>query len=95
MFYSKSLKKFKGIKHCFFSRKGGFSSGLYKSLNCGKGSKDKRKNITKNLKYVSQKIDERHITVTRLNENIKIRMTKNPKKMRATVTRFNENMKIC
>ena len=56
MFYSKSLKKFKGIKHCFFSRKGGFSSGLYKSLNCGKGSKDKRKNITKNLKYVSQKM---------------------------------------
>ena len=56
MFYSKSLKKFKGIKHCFFSRKGGFSTGLYKSLNCGKGSKDKRINISKNLKYVSQKM---------------------------------------
>ena len=47
MFYSKSLKKLKRIKHCFFSRKGGFSSGLYKSLNCGQGSKDKRKNIQK------------------------------------------------
>ncbi|MDA9683967.1 peptidoglycan editing factor PgeF [Candidatus Pelagibacter bacterium] len=56
MFYSKSLKKFKEIKHCFFSRRGGFSSGLYKSLNCGKGSKDKRINISKNLKYVSQKM---------------------------------------
>ena len=57
MFYSKSFKKFKEIKHCFFSRKGGFSSGPYKSLNCGKGSKDKRKNIIKNLKYVSKKMN--------------------------------------
>ena len=56
MFYSKSLKKIKDIKHCFFSRRGGFSSGLYKSLNCGKGSKDKRKNISKNLEYVSKKM---------------------------------------
>ena len=56
MFYSKKLNKFKGIKHCFFSRKGGFSKGLYKSLNCGKGSKDNKKNILKNLHYVSQKM---------------------------------------
>ena len=56
MFYSKKLKKFKGIKHCFFSRKGGFSKGLYKGLNCGRGSKDNRINILKNLAYVAQKI---------------------------------------
>ena len=56
MFYSKNLKKFKIIKHCFFSRKGGFSKGFYKGLNCGKGSKDKKKNILKNLTYVSQKM---------------------------------------
>ena len=56
MFYSKNLKKFKKIKHCFFSRKGGFSKGFYKGLNCGKGSKDKKKNILKNLTYVSQKM---------------------------------------
>ena len=56
MFYSKNFKKIKLIKHCFFSRRGGFSSGLYKSLNCGKGSKDKRKNISKNLEYVSKKM---------------------------------------
>ena len=55
MFYSKKLNKFKGIKHCFFSRKGGFSKGLYKSLNCGRGSKDNKKNIIKNLNYVAQK----------------------------------------
>ena len=56
MFYSKNLKKLKKIKHCFFSRKNGFSKGIYKSLNCGRGSKDSKKNISKNLNYVSRKI---------------------------------------
>lgn len=53
MFYSKNLKKLKKIKHCFFSRKNGFSKGIYKSLNCGRGSKDNKKNINKNLIFVS------------------------------------------
>ena len=56
MFYSKNLKKIKEIKHCFFSRKGGFSKGIYRSLNCGRGSKDNKKNIFKNLNYVSKKM---------------------------------------
>ena len=54
MFYSTKLKKFNEIKHCFFSRKGGFSKGFYRGLNCGKGSKDKKRNIAKNLNYVSK-----------------------------------------
>ena len=45
MFYSKKLKKFKEIKHCFFSRRGGFSKGIYKRLNCGRGSNDKKKTM--------------------------------------------------
>ena len=53
MFYSKNLKKLKKINHCFFSRKNGFSKGIYKSLNCGRGSKDNKKNINKNLIFVS------------------------------------------
>jgi len=57
MFYSKKLKKIKQIKHCFFTRKNGFSKGIYKGLNCGKGSKDKRKNIKKNLVYVAKKME--------------------------------------
>mgnify|MGYP001274611966 CR=1 FL=1 len=56
MFYSKNLKKLKNINHCFFSRKNGFSKGIYKSLNCGKGSKDNKKNINKNLTFVSNKM---------------------------------------
>ena len=55
MFYSKKFNKLKNIKHCFFSKKNGFSKGFYKSLNCGKGSKDNKKNILKNLNYVSKK----------------------------------------
>ena len=56
MFYSKKLKKFKKIRHCFFSKKGGYSKGLYKSLNCGKGSSDSKFNVQKNLRYVSKKM---------------------------------------
>ncbi len=57
MFYSKKLKKFSNIKHVFFSRKEGFSKGIYKGLNCGRGSKDNRKHILKNLKYVCNKMN--------------------------------------
>jgi YfiH family protein len=56
MFYSKKLKRFKEIKHCFFSKKNGYSKGIYKSLNCGHGSKDNIKNIQKNLKLVAKKM---------------------------------------
>ena len=57
MFYSKKLRKFTKIKHCFFSRKNGHSKGIYKSLNCGRGSKDKRGNVLKNLNFVSKKMN--------------------------------------
>ena len=56
MFYSKKLKTFKKIQHCFFSKKGGFSTGFYKALNCGRGSKDSKKNISRNLDFVSNKM---------------------------------------
>ena len=56
MFYSKKLKRFKEIKHCFFSKKNGYSTGIYKSLNCGHGSKDNKKNIQKNLNFVAKKM---------------------------------------
>lgn len=43
MYFSKKLNEFNYIKHCFFSNKGGVSKGIYSSLNCGLGSKDKKK----------------------------------------------------
>ncbi len=59
MFYSRKLKKIKKIRHCFFSKKNGFSKGIYKSLNCGRGSKDNKKNVSKNLNYVAKKMKVR------------------------------------
>ena len=56
MITSKKLIKFKSIKHGFFNRNGGKSSGIYKSLNCGFGSSDKKKNIQKNIKIICKKI---------------------------------------
>jgi len=56
MFFSEKLKKFRNVKHCFFSRKNGVSRGYYESLNCGLGSNDKKENISKNLELVAKKI---------------------------------------
>ena len=56
MIKSKKLSFFSEIKHGFFNKKGGVSSGIYKSLNCGIGSKDKKSNIKRNLKIVGTKI---------------------------------------
>ena len=65
MFFSKKLQKFKNLKHCFFSRKNGYSSGLYESLNCGIGSKDQKDKVLKNLEYVSNKIGcEKEMLIT-------------------------------
>ena len=58
MFFSKKLSKFKKISHGFFNRSGGKSSGIYKSLNCGPGSKDKKNKVEQNLKIVKNKIDK-------------------------------------
>ena len=56
MIESNKLKKFRDIKHGFFNRKGGVSKGIYKSLNCGIGSNDNKKNVLKNLKIVSKNL---------------------------------------
>ena len=72
MFFSKKLKKFDNIKHCFFSRKNGFSKGHYSSLNCGLGSGDKKEDVLKNLHLVSKKIgckDEVLITLNQIHSN--------------------------
>ena len=59
MFFSKRLSKCKNISHGFFNRSGGKSSGIYKSLNCGIGSNDKRYKIKQNLKIVKNKINRK------------------------------------
>ena len=56
MIKSKILRNQKYISHYFFNRLGGTSKGIYTSLNCRKGPKDKIDNISKNLNIVSKKI---------------------------------------
>ena len=56
MIKSKLISKYKNISHGFFNKLGGYSNGIYKSLNCGTGSKDNKNNINKNLKKVCNKI---------------------------------------
>ena len=60
MFFSKKLLKNPNITHCFFSNRNGVSKNIYKSLNCGLGSKDKKLNIIKNLHIVSKKIGTKY-----------------------------------
>ena len=69
MFFSKKLQKFENLKHCFFSRKNGFSKEHYTSLNCGLGSGDKKENVLKNLNLVSQKIGCKDELLITLNQN--------------------------
>tara|TARA_B100001175_G_scaffold316480_1_gene330522 strand:- start:940 stop:1698 length:759 start_codon:yes stop_codon:yes gene_type:complete len=59
MIKSKKLSKIKNLKHGFFNSIGGKSKNIYKSLNCGPGSKDKKLNIKRNLEIVRKKIDKK------------------------------------
>ena len=56
MIVSKKLSRLKEIKHGFFNNKGGYSTGIYKSLNCGPGSNDSTAKVIKNLRSVKKKI---------------------------------------
>jgi len=82
---SKKLNKLNGISHGFFNRCGGKSKGIYKSLNCGPGSNDKRINIYENLKIVKSKINKNCKNIILLNQihsNKFIFINKNYKKRR-------------
>ena len=68
MFKSKLLNKFNEIEHGFFNSKGGFSKGIYESLNCGIGSKDLRKNVFRNLEKVAKQINTTKQNIILLNQ---------------------------
>ena len=83
MIKSKLIEKNKGISHGFFNNLGGYSNGIYKSLNCGIGSKDNKKNVNKNLKKVCQKIkcSKRNlILLDQIHSNKVFLINKTPKK---------------
>ena len=59
MIKSKKLSKIKNLKHGFFNSVGGKSKDIYKSLNCGPGSKDNKLDIKKNLQIVRKNISKK------------------------------------
>jgi len=65
---SKKLLKKKKINHGFFNKKGGKSSGIYKSLNCGPGSNDKKSKVAENLRIVKNKIGKKSNNIFLLNQ---------------------------
>ena len=68
MIQSKKLTKINNLKHGFFNSVGGKSKNIYKSLNCGLGSKDLLSNVRKNLKIVKSKIDKSSQDIFLLNQ---------------------------
>ena len=83
MIQSKLLKKYNNISHGFFNNLDGYSKGVYKSLNCGIGSKDKKKNIEANLKKVCKKLGcskNKLILLNQIHSNIVYVINKIPKK---------------
>ena len=68
MIRSKKLTKVKDLKHFFFNNIGGHSKNIYKSLNCGTGSKDNKKNIKKNLQIARKKISKKAKNIFLVNQ---------------------------
>ena len=48
------LAKAPGIRHAFFTRKGGVSTGIYDSLNVGRGSRDDDANVAENRRRAAE-----------------------------------------
>lgn len=52
-----SFNRLPGLRHAFFTRRGGVSEGIYESLNCGVGSNDRRRNVLENRRRALAAID--------------------------------------
>jgi YfiH family protein len=59
MIEAPSLAGLEGIAHRFFTRRGGVSSGLYSSLNCGYGSGDSPDNVRENRRRAAETFGRR------------------------------------
>ncbi|MDP9137557.1 MAG: peptidoglycan editing factor PgeF [Pseudomonadota bacterium] len=66
MIESVQLKSIDGIRHGWFTRRGGHSTGLFSSLNCGYGSGDDRSVVAMNRAAAARRLgvkDDRLLTV--------------------------------
>lgn len=62
------FKTLKNIKHGFFTRQEGVSSGLFNSLNCGYGSGDDIQNVISNRSIVMKKFGLQYKDLNTLNQ---------------------------
>ncbi len=53
---SPALAGLLGIRHAFFTRQGGVSTGIYASLNGGQGSHDEREHVVENRRRMAEQI---------------------------------------
>ena len=67
MITADELNKVSGVRHAFFTRRGGVSEGAYASLNCGYGSGDDPERVRANRARAAQKLGDRKST--RLNSS--------------------------
>lgn len=58
MITASAFNGLKGVRHGFFTRRGGVSQGLYESLNCGYGSGDLPDNVTANRERAMAMMDQ-------------------------------------
>lgn len=61
-----NLTALDGIRHGFFTRRGGVSDGIYAGLNCGLGSSDDAERVLENRRRVSDELGGKHGTVVTL-----------------------------
>ena len=55
-FGSSLLSAIPGLRHAFFTREGGISSGIYQSLNGGLGSNDDPANVAENRRRMAEQM---------------------------------------
>jgi YfiH family protein len=56
MIEAAELGSIPGIHHAWFTRRGGYSTGLYRALNCGYGSGDDRATVRKNRAAAARRL---------------------------------------
>lgn len=56
-FTAPNLNKIYWLKHGFFTRNGGFSNGIFETLNCGHNSSDIKSNVSNNKKATLNYLD--------------------------------------
>lgn len=68
MLASDLLDQQNGIRHAFFTRRGGVSTGLYHALNCGFGSGDQALNVSRNRARVCEWLEADPARLTTLRQ---------------------------